>query len=85
LLLHSLIESTSSWRKLHGIRPARAAPGNSKQTKRYLASGLLYAGWKERRMEWLAVGAALMIAFALALSLQWGLLAAILRRMTRSE
>lgn len=36
-------------------------------------------------MEWLAVGAALMIAFALALSLQWGLLAAILRRITRSE
>lgn len=36
-------------------------------------------------MEWLAVAAALMIGFVLALSLQWGLLAAILRRLTRGE
>jgi|GEM_PF-3785614 hypothetical protein len=33
----------------------------------------------------LAVGGALMIAFVLALSLQWLLLAAILRQVTRSR
>ena len=36
-------------------------------------------------MALLAVGAALMIAFGLALSLQWGLLAAIVHHMARGE
>lgn len=35
-------------------------------------------------MELLAVGVALMIGFFLALTLQWGLLAAIVRQITRT-
>ena len=36
-------------------------------------------------MELLAIGAALTIGFLLALTLQWGLLAVIVRRMTRGQ
>ncbi|HZS49687.1 MAG TPA: hypothetical protein VFA54_02425, partial [Bryobacterales bacterium] len=42
-------------------------------------------GRRQGEMGLLAVGGALMIAFVLALSLQWLLLAAILRQVTRSR